>query len=250
MSDIPAVMRIALGPYVASYREAGQGNPVVMVPGLGLSSRFYKHSYATFARAGFRFIVPDLPGTGETPGPRNGVDADAVSTFLMEFTEALGLTRAVFIGHSLGAQSVLLLAMRAPSRVAGIVLVGPTGGREDGKLLRQARGIAAESVRVHPGVIGAVAREYIHVSPLRYLGTWIKHRDGVSETRLPEIDCPALLLLGVRDAVIDREYMALLQAELRDVRVIELAEGTHALPRGQHEAFAAAVIEFAGNVRF
>ncbi|MEO5511895.1 MAG: alpha/beta hydrolase [Longimicrobiales bacterium] len=250
MSDLPDVKRVALGQYVASYREAGHGNAVVMVPGLGLSSRFYKHSYATFARAGFRFIVPDLPGTGETPGPRGGIDADIVTAFMIEFVEALGLARSLFVGHSLGTQSVLLLAMRAPARVAGIVLVGPTGGGSDGKLLRQARGIAAETIRVHPGVIGAVAREYMHVSPLRYLGTWLKHRDGVSETRLSEIDCPALLLLGVRDAVIDRAYMALLKAQLRDVRVVELPGGTHALPRGQHADFAAAVIEFAGNVRF
>ncbi len=249
MTERPAVQRVDLTSCVASFRTSGDGYPIVIVPGLGLSSRFYEHSYATFERAGLRLIVPDLPGTGGTPGPRRGIDAAGVTSFMIEFVQALGVERAVFVGHSLGTQAVLLLAMHAPSLVDGIVLVGPTGGDGRGRLLRQLKGLMVESTRVRPGVIGAVAREYLRVSPFRYLGTWVKHRDSVAESRLNEIDCPAMLLLGGRDAVIDRAYVARLCEALAGLTIVEMDSASHALPRSQQAAFDAAVIAFALRVR-
>ena len=240
--------RVALPSGEAVYREAGEGFPVVIVAGLGLTSRFYENSYQTFARAGLRLIVPHLPGTGGTPGPRTGVDPDLVTSFIAEFASALQLPRALYVGHSLGAQSVLLLAMHAPALLAGIALVGPTGSLRARPLLWQAKGLLAESVRVHPAVIGAVARDYLRVSPVRYLGTWIRHRDPVAEGRLPEIDIPALLLLGGRDGVIDRDYVTLLKAALPDLTVMEVPDASHAMPRSQYGAFNAAVIGFARRV--
>lgn len=229
----------------ASYRERGRGFPVVIVPGLGLTSRFYEKSYAAFEAAGLRLIVPDLPGTGRTPGPRTGIDANAVTEFLEGFSRALQMGPALYVGHSLGTQAVLLLAVRAPAIVAGIALVGPTGGAEHWKLLRQLRGLVAESVRVKPSVIRAVARDYINVSPARYIGTWVRHRDAVADGRLEHITCPALLLVGERDSVINRHYLALLRESLADLTEIDLRDGTHALPRSQHSEFDAAVIAFA-----
>lgn len=237
------------GPPFATYREAGDGIPVLIVSGLGLTSRFYEHSYATFARSGLRLIVPDLPGTGETPGPHTGLDADGVMDFLVAFARALKLDSAFYIGHSLGTQAVLLLAIRAPAVVAGIGLVGPTGGSEKWKLLRQVKGLTVEGTRVKPGVIAAVVRDYVRVSPARYLGTWVRHRDPVADDRLSHITCPSLLLVGARDAVVDAGYIALLRAELRDLTVIEMRDGSHALPRSQYAEFNNAVIDFVRRAR-
>jgi pimeloyl-ACP methyl ester carboxylesterase len=222
---------------------------VVIVPGLGLTSRFYEKSYATFARAGLRLVVPDLPGTGETDGPHTGMGADEIAAFLIEFVTALQLPPAYFIGHSLGTQSVLLLAIRAPALVAGIGLVGPTGSAEKWKLMHQVAGLAVEGVRVKPGVIGAVVRDYVRVSPARYLGSWVRHREGVVDSRLTRITCPCLLIVGERDAVIDDGYLELLRHMLRHLEVVVLRDGSHALPRSQHEEFEQAVIDFVGRAR-
>lgn len=249
MSDAPALQHVTLPDRIASYRSAGTGFPVVIVPGLGLTSRFYEHSYATFAGAGLRLIVPDLPGTGDTPGPQTGIDASDVASFLAAFAQAMQLPPALYAGHSLGTQDVLLLAMREPSLVAGLCLVGPTGGDERWKLLRQVKGLAVEALRVSPDVIAAVVRDYVRVSPARYLGSWIRHRTAVADDRLRHIDCPVLLLLGDRDSVIQDDYIAFLRAHLRDLTEVELADGSHALPRSQQHEFDAAVIAFAARIR-
>ena len=67
----------------------------------------------------------------------------------------------------------------------------------------------------------------------------------MAEGRLPEIDVPALLLIGGRDGVIDRDYVALLKTSLPDLTVMEVPDASHAMPRSQHSAFNAAVIGFA-----
>jgi pimeloyl-ACP methyl ester carboxylesterase len=244
MTDAPPLQRVELDCGTASYREAGDGPAVVMVAGLGLSSRFYAASYATFSRAGLRLIIPDLPGTGETDGPATGIDASRTAEFVQQFMTAIGLRTAVLVGHSLGTQAVLLVAVHAPDMVRGIVLAGPTGPDRGGTLLHQARGIALESTRAGAAALAAVAREYVRNSPVRYLGTWYRHRDALPETRISEITCPALLLIGGRDAVTSARYTAFLRDTLPDVMVTELLHATHAFPLSQHEDFDTAVIEF------
>jgi 2-hydroxy-6-oxonona-2,4-dienedioate hydrolase len=228
----------------ASYREAGGGAVAIVAAGLGLTNRFYEQSYGPFATAGIRLIVPDLPGWGETPGPHTGLGPDAAAEFLLDFAMALGVRRAVWIGHSLGAQVVVRIAERRPDLAAGIMLVGPTGAPGRRELLRQAWGLAVEARRTTLGVIGAVARDYIRTSPLRYLGTWVRHGDDDLLARLRHVQCPALVLAGDADPVCRPSFIELLRHRMPRARVEWVRGGTHALPRAHAAAFNRAATRF------
>jgi 2-hydroxy-6-oxonona-2,4-dienedioate hydrolase len=228
----------------ASYREAGAGPPAVIAAGLGLSSRFYDASYDAFADSGVRLIVPDLPGWGRTPGPLTGLTAEATATFLRAFADAIGLKRAVWIGHSLGAQVVTELAVRHPSRASGIVLVGPTGATGRRVLLRQFRGLAVETTRTSLHVMRGVARDYLRTPPTRYFGTWLRHASHDLAPRLPRVQCPALVLAGDADPICRPEYIELLRHRMPDARVEWVPGGTHALPRGHAAEFNRLVTAF------
>jgi pimeloyl-ACP methyl ester carboxylesterase len=235
---------IALGDRTATYRESGTGIPAVVTAGLGLTSRFYEDSYDAFREAGIRLVVPDLPGWGGTPGPATGLSPADMASFLLEVADALELERPVWIGHSLGAQAVVRVAADAPARAAGIVLVGPTGAGGRLELLRQAGGLAVEAGRTSLSVIGAVAREYASTSPVRTLGTWLRHGGDDVVGLLPRVQCPALVLVGESDPVVRERFVEQLADGLRDVRVLRVTDGTHALPRGHAEAFNGAVTAF------
>lgn len=239
------VVELPRGP--ASYRAAGNGPVVIVTAGLGLTSRFYEQSYGPFAAAGIRLVVPDLPGWGRTPGPRTGLSPHDTTLFLLEFAAALGVRRAVWIGHSLGAQVVVRVAERRPDLAAGIALVGPTGAPGRAELARQAWGLAVEARRTTLKVIGAVARDYIRTSPVRYVGTWLRHGNDDLLARLPHVQCPAIVLAGDADPVSRPAFIELLRHRMPQAQVEWIRGGTHALPRGHAEAFNRVLIEWAGK---
>ena len=228
----------------ASYREAGSGVTAIVTAGLGLTSRFYEHSYDAFADAGIRLVAPDLPGWGKTPGPRTGSSPHEHAAFLLDFAHALQLRSAVWIGHSLGAQVVTEIAARRPDLARGLVLVGPTGRPGRAVLPRQAWALAREARRTSLAVIAAVMRDYLSASPLRYLGTWIKHSHDDMLARARRITCPALILVGTRDPVSTPAYIELLRHRMPHARVEWITGGTHALPRGHAAEFNRHVTHF------
>lgn len=103
----------------------GRGQPVVLLHGLGSSLselRPLAREISTQARA----ILLDLPGFGASnaclPTDLSGY-ARAVLTTLDE----LGLEQATILGCSFGGHVALRLALLAPSRVSGLVLVNSGG---------------------------------------------------------------------------------------------------------------------------
>jgi 2-hydroxy-6-oxonona-2,4-dienedioate hydrolase len=243
-----ALRQVQVGRLRVAYREAGAGTVAITAAGLGLSSRFYEQSYPAFAGAGIRLVVPDLPGWGRTSGPWTGLSPGQTARFLLDFADALGVRRAVWIGHSIGAQAIVELAAHSPARADGIVLVGPTGAPGRAELLRQAWGLAVETYRTSIGVIGAVARDYVRTSPLHYLGTWVRHSGHDLLGRLPQVQCPALVLAGDADPVCTPAFIELLRHRMPEGRVQWIRGGTHALPRGHAPEFNRSVIAFVQEI--
>ncbi len=71
---------------------------------------------------GNRVITLDLPGHGKTAGPGCQFIQDYARD-VAEFTDALGLFRAVFVGYAMGGAIALALALDYPDRVAGVGLI-------------------------------------------------------------------------------------------------------------------------------
>ena len=76
-----------------------------------------------FAHHGWNVLAPDLPGHCKSAGeaPRTVEEAAAFITALLD---ALGVQKAVLVGHSFGSLIALELAGSAPERVRQLVMVG------------------------------------------------------------------------------------------------------------------------------
>ena len=80
---------------------------------------------AALAAAGYRAIAPDMPGYGGTeclPAVEDYTSV-AIADRLVGLLDALGIAEAVFVGHDFGAPAAWTVALRHPSRVAGLVLL-------------------------------------------------------------------------------------------------------------------------------
>jgi 2-hydroxy-6-oxonona-2,4-dienedioate hydrolase len=239
---------IQVGDRRVGYRAAGDGPPVVLVSGLGLSGRFYDRNLAGFADAGLRLIVPDLPGFGETDGPKSGLTVEGLADFLIEFAEALRIRDAGWIGHSLGWQPAALLATRRPELAAAVVAAGPTLPRGHRRAMRQI-GVFSFAALLEPfDVYRAVARDYVSTSPTRYIGTWLRHARDTPLDYLPQVRCPFLVVVGSRDPMPNRRDLELIRTHTPNARVVRIPGGTHGLPRQNAPVFNRVVTAFIAEV--
>jgi pimeloyl-ACP methyl ester carboxylesterase len=104
--------------------EAGEGAPIVLVHGSGMSASTWGPMLPGLA--GRRVIAVDLPGFGlSDPHDYSGrsLRTHAVAQ-LTSLLDALELERAPFVGTSLGGMWALCLALDAPERVSGVAALG------------------------------------------------------------------------------------------------------------------------------
>jgi pimeloyl-ACP methyl ester carboxylesterase len=104
--------------------EAGEGPPLVLVHGSGMSASTWAPLMAHLS--GNRLIAFDLPGFGlSDPFDYSGrsLRAHAVAQ-LTSLLDALGLERAPVVGTSLGGMWALCLALDAPDRVSAVASLG------------------------------------------------------------------------------------------------------------------------------
>lgn len=233
--------RIELNGRAVRYLTAGAGPPVVFAAGLGISADFYRPNIETIAGAGFRVFVPDAPGSGKTSGKAFGISVSEITNDLIALAEAFGLARVHWIGHSIGCQAALEVAARRPDLAASLILAGPTGGHGR-RLTHQARAIAWHAVHEPWPLLKAVARDYVRLSPLSYIGTWSKAARHDPLDTAERVRCPVTILIGSRDRVPSAEFVAALALKLGDAESIEIAGGQHGLPIDAREQFERTVI--------
>ena len=76
-----------------------------------------------FARHGRRVLAPDLPGHGRSGGPALET-IEALADWLARLLDAVGVTTATIVGHSMGALIAQAFAIRHPARTRAIVFLG------------------------------------------------------------------------------------------------------------------------------
>jgi pimeloyl-ACP methyl ester carboxylesterase len=116
-----------------AWRELGEGRPVVLIHGYFSNAEVnwlrYGHA-AKIAAHGFRVIMPDLRGHGDsaTPHEASAYPRDALMRDGLALIEHLGLTDYDLGGYSLGARTVVrMLANGARPRRVVLSGMGLTG---------------------------------------------------------------------------------------------------------------------------
>lgn len=115
---------INLGTPVRFADYGGEGPPIVLVHGLGGLHLNWMRIAPELTKRG-RVLALDLPGFGGSPPPPGGVTMEALATTALRFLDAKAPGPVTLFGNSLGGALSLLLAARAPERVARLVLISP-----------------------------------------------------------------------------------------------------------------------------
>ncbi len=113
-----------------NYRVEGEGFPVFLIHGIGASLETWDGLVPLLSGA-CQCIRYDLRGHGRTSrDPGGDYSLDALVDDLEQLRKHLGLDRAGFVGHSLGAMIAARYAHRYPQHGTLIGLVSTAAGRE------------------------------------------------------------------------------------------------------------------------
>jgi pimeloyl-ACP methyl ester carboxylesterase len=237
-----------LGGSACRWFTAGEGEPLVLVHGLGGAASNWRVLAPLLARRS-RVIVPDLPGHGASEPPLAAPSLAAYADRVGELIEQEATGPAAVVGHSFGASVALRLALRRPEAVRAVVLAGAAGISSRRRAARLALPALAvlrpgrvacrfrKSVKRYPRLRGLVFGGWGAADPAALADDAVDgllepaalHRDTLSaalavvrddpRTELGRLRCPRLVLWGARDGqvpVADAfEYARRLRAELR-----------------------------------
>jgi aminoacrylate hydrolase len=99
------------------------GEPVIMSAGLGGSGTYWASNLAALATR-HRVILYDHRGTGRSSRHLPAtVTVEDMADDILALMDEMGLKRAHVVGHAAGGIAALALALKAPERLGGIVVV-------------------------------------------------------------------------------------------------------------------------------
>lgn len=116
----------------------GEGPAIVLAHGITAHRDLVLHGSRHLLRAGFRLVAYDARGHGESgAGPEGSYRYETLADDLELVCAAQGGERPLLCGHSMGAHTILVAALRDHGRYAGIVLIGPVslGARPSARVL-------------------------------------------------------------------------------------------------------------------
>ena len=125
-APLPAMPPVRLikanGIHLAVY-EAGTGPAVVLLHGFPGLAYTWRHQIPALAAAGYRVIVPDLRGYGQSDLPNAVEDYDLAHLLgdLLGLLDALEVESAVFMGHDWGGLLAWQMPLFHPKRVLGVI---------------------------------------------------------------------------------------------------------------------------------
>lgn len=216
-----------------AYDVTGDGPLVVLSHGIGDRRQAYRFLAPKLAQAGYRVASADLRGHGESSMGRMSVTgADDAITHPDIAGDLLALIRhlggpAVIVGHSISGGAATIAAVQAPDLVSGIVELNPFTKQQSLNLggflriRRYRRGLTqliGLQLFKRPGfwfryldvaypakpadydaymaALAAKLREPGRMAEFLKTG---KSKPAETGTRLPEVSCPALIVMGTLD---------------------------------------------------
>ncbi|HET9033169.1 MAG TPA: alpha/beta hydrolase [Dokdonella sp.] len=104
------------------YRDLGQGEPLLLIHGLGSSGADWAFQIESLSRH-FRLIIPDLRGSGLSDAPGGPYSIAQFALDLWALLDQLGIDRIQVMGFSLGGAVATEMALQRPDVIARLMTI-------------------------------------------------------------------------------------------------------------------------------
>lgn len=273
------ICRLDLGGTYLSYIDAGEGHPIVLIPGWMGSTFNFAPQIEALSRQ-FRVICFDPIGSGMSDRPSLAYSPAEHFRFARRFIEKLRVWPSVVIGHSMGGAIAYALAAENPELVRGLAMIAPRPPvlakepvahklfrRMAGRFPRGTETVTASAIRsssariaksnVPPGLFentGAIRESLASIAKSRGFGraaarTLIQLENWSEWSgRLREIEAPSLLIWGTKDKVNPISNKSEITAELPEIEVTVIEGAGHLPTLDAPVAVNDAIVAFATRI--
>jgi pimeloyl-ACP methyl ester carboxylesterase len=258
------------------------GPVVLLVHAAGGWSGVWQRTAQRLSASGYRVVAIDMPPLGYSERPTTPAYSRVdQARRLIGTLDALGVQRAIFLGHSFGARAAAEAALRWPERVAGVILVSaalaldtppPQQGVVDTVLAwSPARKLIAATTLSNPLFTKTMLKLFVadpetvtpywvtmYQRPLNIRGTYSATADWLPElVNEPDITSlsrhsvsfaslasPTLVLWGEKDSVTPLPQGEFIAKSIPRARLVVLPGVGHLPPIEDENAFNDAVLDF------
>ncbi|KFX71572.1 3-oxoadipate enol-lactonase [Pseudomonas taeanensis MS-3] len=238
-------------PAGTSYLATGQGQPVVLIHGVGLNKEMWGGQIVGLAPH-YRVIAYDMLGHGASPRPATGTDLLGYAEQLRELLEHLHLPQATIIGFSMGGLIARAFALHYPQHTQGLVVLNSVFNRspeQRAAVIERTRQVAQygpnanaeaaltrwfshEYQAANPAQIAALRQTLASNDPEGYLTTYelFATQDMYQVDQLDSIRVPTLISTGELDPGSTPQMAKELAELIPGAQVAVLAEQRHMMP--------------------
>ena len=223
-------------------RVGGEGPPVVLVHGYGVSGS-YMLPLAQSLAPSYSVFAPDLPGYGRSQRPHLPLGIADLATALAGWLDAAGLRCPAFVANSMGCQIVTELAVRLPRRVGPMVLIGPTVDPQRRAARHQLLGGLRDAAREPRSLLALTARDDCVFGVGALLATARSALADRIEQRLPRITQPTVVVRGEDDGFVGPSWAEAAAGLLPRSRLVVVPREPHAVHYTRPDLIAGIVNE-------
>jgi len=254
--------------------DAGEGRPIVLIPGWPLSDEMYEYQYNDLINKNFRVIGITLRGFGKSDKPYGAYDYNVHASDIKTVLKKLDIKDAVLGGFSMGgAIAIRYMAAYKGARVSKLVLAGAAApvwtqrddfpfnlpisavdeliglNNQDRPMLLAnfAKIFSATQTSLNKGISGWLNGIGLSASSYATAQCLVALRDTDLRKDLSKIKVPTLIMHGEKDKICSFDLAGQMKAGIANSQLVAFENSGHSLFLEETQKFNAELIKFAGN---
>ena len=232
--------------------------PIVLIHGAGGTHLFWPPAIRRLS--GYQVYALDLPGHGKSYG-RGFQSISAYGAAVLKWMAAIGIYRAVFIGHSMGSAISLSLALDHHEQVSALALFGGGARLQVSQILLDSTSnpttfnnavekIAQWSFSPNSSqrLKELAAKRMSETRPSVLHGDFLACNEFNESGRIANISQPTLVLCGLEDKMTPPHYSKLLANNIPNAHLEIVPDAGHMVMLEQPQLATTAIEEFLSTI--
>lgn len=235
---------------------------VFLVHGWPLNHNMFEYQLDLLPKLGFRCVLIDLRGFGNSDAPWDGYDYDRLADDLYEVIRMIGVPEMALAGFSIGGAIVIRYMARhrgyKVSRLALLSAAAPSFVRREGfpygMTVENVNTLIAQIARNRPQAIYEFGENFFANPVTPAFAEWFRAanltgpgystikaaetlRDGDLRTDLGRINVPTGIFHGVLDRICPYDFALVLNREIKDSKLFRFEHSGHGIFYDELEKF-------------